>query len=548
MLFVFIVLFTFLFINDNVEGGSSGFTFFGKSNNNNNNKVDDNSSKQASYDSKRSMWSLGKGSIETKKLKNSSNGSSSRAINNGGVITKTKNKNKNKTNKNNYNSSNKAMISPDSSASSSSKTNGAPSSSTSKSYAYDTFISDDKLIKSSLSSPLSSSLSSSSYQTYKNKNDVNNNYDYFNSHKGSSSNSHSPIDSKGRYRPKNSDIYKVPKWFERFPRISLMIDPVVNFKIRQRIQKFGTGITLGCDYLSDVAHWRMYCVVEDYVVGGRFSLRGSELGWTKSWLWSLGMGETEENGAKFKLRLGLNLKTLKAYARLRFRTEPISPFGLDVGEGITCVGKLPLPAGGLVPVIRHVPLRIEYRLRVNTPRDLSRSGLFRRRKLFGGSSSGRNKLSGVDLDQTPDVPIENNDDGGNIDDNHSNILESNRDHSNKDKRTNPSRYDNTLSFSTGIDAIELSVDELNFCLEFDEQSSMWDIGLLTQRRKKQKPVIKKPSAFIPKQVGRSRSYGGLGSNSGGTSVRSSVSPSLPATIATSSFTSVPGVIVSYAGN
>ena len=71
---------------------------------------------------------------------------------------------------------------------------------------------------------------------------------------------------------------------------------------------------------------------------------------------------------------------------------------------------------------------------------------------------------------------------------------------------------------------------------------------MTQRRKKQKPVIKKPSAFIPKQVGRSRSYGGLGSNSGGTSVRSSISPSLPATIATSSFTSVPGVIVSYAGN
>ena len=29
---------------------------------------------------------------------------------------------------------------------------------------------------------------------------------------------------------------------------------------------------------------------------------------------------------------GLNTKTLKMYARLRFRTEPISPF--DIGEGI----------------------------------------------------------------------------------------------------------------------------------------------------------------------------------------------------------------------
>jgi hypothetical protein len=48
----------------------------------------------------------------------------------------------------------------------------------------------------------------------------------------------------------------------------------------------------------------------------------------------------EDNIAKFKLRCGLNLKTYTAYARLRFRTEPISPF--DIGDGISCAGKVAL--------------------------------------------------------------------------------------------------------------------------------------------------------------------------------------------------------------
>ena len=45
---------------------------------------------------------------------------------------------------------------------------------------------------------------------------------------------------------------------------------------------------VGMDYLSDLAHWRLHYAVEDTLVGGRFSLRGSELGWAKSWLWNLG--------------------------------------------------------------------------------------------------------------------------------------------------------------------------------------------------------------------------------------------------------------------
>ena len=63
------------------------------------------------------------------------------------------------------------------------------------------------------------------------------------------------------------------------------------------------------DYLSDLRQWRARCDVEDTLVRGRFSLRGSELGWAKSWLWNLGLGES--SSAKFKLRVGLNLKNYK---------------------------------------------------------------------------------------------------------------------------------------------------------------------------------------------------------------------------------------------
>ena len=92
------------------------------------------------------------------------------------------------------------------------------------------------------------------------------------------------------------------------------------------------------DYLSDLRQWRARCDVEDtlvhgyfnyasivftntlqyyvFFISGRFSLRGSELGWAKSWLWNLGLGES--NSAKFKLRVGLNLKNYKVNIRFLY--------------------------------------------------------------------------------------------------------------------------------------------------------------------------------------------------------------------------------------
>jgi len=120
----------------------------------------------------------------------------------------------------------------------------------------------------------------------------------------------------------------------------------------------------------------------------------------------------EDNTVKFKLRVGYNLKTGQSYARVRFRTEPISPF--DIQEGVTCTGRVPLP--GLLPVLRVVPLRVEYKFRMTTP--------------------------------VPSFHLTR------------------------------SEKDDRISFCTGIDRIDVSVDELNFCMEWDESSPVWDIGIV----------------------------------------------------------------------
>jgi hypothetical protein len=212
------------------------------------------------------------------------------------------------------------------------------------------------------------------------------------------------------------------RWWDKLPRVNLMLDPVVNFKTKQKIQFLGACMTVGVDYLSDLAHWKVHYSVEDTMVGGRFTLRGSELGWTKAWLWNMGL--SDENTAKLKLRMGLNMNSWKMYARLRFRTEPISPF--DLGEGISCVGKLPLPR--VLPLLRVFPLRVEYKLRINTPRQEEND----RRNI-------RNSKIGV---------------------------------------------------STGLDRIDISLDELNFCLEYSQRSPVLDVGLVRKAFKSAESSMK----------------------------------------------------------
>ena len=51
-------------------------------------------------------------------------------------------------------------------------------------------------------------------------------------------------------------------------------------------------------------------------------------------------GLGEQSNAKIKLRLGLNLQSLRAYAKIRFRTEPVSINPYDFEDGLSCLGKV----------------------------------------------------------------------------------------------------------------------------------------------------------------------------------------------------------------
>lgn len=220
------------------------------------------------------------------------------------------------------------------------------------------------------------------------------------------------VSEKGRI--KGSSLSSVPlkyesSWIKNIPKINFILDPIINFKIKQRFNHFGACMTLGMDYLSELGRWRFHCSLEDSIIGGRFSLRGSELGWAKSFRVNVGMGE--DNTVKFKVRVGYNLKSTQAYARVRFRTEPVTPF--DIGEGLSCTGRIPLPR--VFGLFRLVPLRAEYRLRMTTP--------------------------------MPSLEWKRSD------------------------------RDDKISFSTGIDRVDISLDELNFCLEWDERSPLWNIDL-----------------------------------------------------------------------
>mmetsp|Transcript_35599 Transcript_35599/g.36304 ORF Transcript_35599/g.36304 Transcript_35599/m.36304 type:complete len:320 (+) Transcript_35599:300-1259(+) len=215
---------------------------------------------------------------------------------------------------------------------------------------------------------------------------------------------------RGSAMPKQTPVQPKSNWVKNFPKVNVNFDPIVNFKVKQRFYQLGTCVTLGMDYLSELGRWRFHLSAEDTIVGGRFSVRGSELGWAKSWRANMGLGE--DNTVKFKLRVGYNMKTKQSYARVRFRTEPLTPF--DIQEGLVCTGRVPLP--GVLPVLRVVPLRVEYKFRMKTP--------------------------------APSFEMTRQE---------------------KDDR---------LAFSTGIDRIDVSVDELNFCLEWDDSSPLWDIGIV----------------------------------------------------------------------
>lgn len=206
----------------------------------------------------------------------------------------------------------------------------------------------------------------------------------------------------------SSSIHRL---LDHFPKINFRMEPNINFLLRQKIRMLGANIELGMEYVGNSKCWRTLCTVEDAMLHGRFSLRGNEVSWTKSWI--KGLGDDDDLKAKFKVRLVMNLQTLQTSMRLRLRSS-YKPF--DLGDGIMCGGSVPLPV--TMSIFHSLPMRIDYRIRATS------------------------------------IPTSK---------------------SNKRKQTHG------VFLKTGIDEVQVSLEQLNFCLDWNEDS-LYRFGISSARR------------------------------------------------------------------
>jgi len=131
---------------------------------------------------------------------------------------------------------------------------------------------------------------------------------------------------------------------DNLPRIQLRMEPTTTLKIRKTFRIFkATMLRLGADFNYQLGVWQFRSSWEDTVIGGKLSLAGRELQLAKTWRLSVdksSLGAQEDFVTSVRFRAAVDLSTLKAYARLGFRSERISP--INVYEGFTFIKRIPL--------------------------------------------------------------------------------------------------------------------------------------------------------------------------------------------------------------
>lgn len=160
---------------------------------------------------------------------------------------------------------------------------------------------------------------------------------------GSSSSSNPPFDSKRR---PPEFFQTVQTWWsssvvpnlEKMPKIVCRVEPTTTLKLRKTFRPLKTIIRLGADFNTQLGVWQFQSSWEDAIIGGKLTLAGKELQFTKSW--QLSVGAVEDLVTRLRFRAAINLQTYQAYARVGFRTERLSP--INVMEGFTILKRLPL--------------------------------------------------------------------------------------------------------------------------------------------------------------------------------------------------------------
>jgi len=138
---------------------------------------------------------------------------------------------------------------------------------------------------------------------------------------------------------------------KNWPKIQCRVEPTTTLKIRKTFRPLKTIVRLSAHFNTQQGVWQFKSSWEDAIIGGKLTLAGmKELQLTKSW--QLSVGPVEDLVTRLRLRAAVDLQTWKAYVRVGFRTERLSP--INVMEGFSLLKRIPLDGNN-----GHVKLEIK---------------------------------------------------------------------------------------------------------------------------------------------------------------------------------------------
>lgn len=138
----------------------------------------------------------------------------------------------------------------------------------------------------------------------------------------------------------NNILGHVHDWLNirHLPTIKCRVEPVSVFKVRKTFRPLKTIVKIGADFNPQLGVWQFKSSWKDSIIGGKLTLAGGELEYSKTWL--LSVGAFDDLLTRLRLRAVVDLSSMKGYARLGFRTERLSP--INIAEGFTLMRRLPL--------------------------------------------------------------------------------------------------------------------------------------------------------------------------------------------------------------
>jgi len=152
--------------------------------------------------------------------------------------------------------------------------------------------------------------------------------------------------SGSRYNQRRSFFQPVTDWWsanvspniKNLPKIQCRVEPTTTLKIRKTFRPLKTIVRLSAHFNTQQGVWQFRSSWEDAIIGGKLTLAGKELQLAKSW--QLSVGPVEDLVTRLRLRAAVDLQTWKAYVRVGFRTERLSP--INVMEGFSLLKQIPL--------------------------------------------------------------------------------------------------------------------------------------------------------------------------------------------------------------